>query len=297
MKIDFNVPPDVVRVLSFHGPVEVVAHGTTPRPMEMASVAPFDDALVLFLRPGGAVEQALAWNVRLEVQARHPDGEYSLRMVGRAHPGVRASRHRDRHSLTPWLPEDRGPTQVLATRFVPEQIEFVRTEAEEKVRYHGATPAGRKAPASLERWVRAGVSGSAFPGVMLSMAVPFLYLGYLGADYPQRPFAATIAIGTALAWVLGVRYLVLFFAYNGWRAGRLPLRESSMVGEALIPARMCVRVGLVLVAIALAGSGILWSVWDHVVASVAIGSSLVWILGPSWAVHIATARSGTWRSE
>ena len=128
---EVNIPSDIVRVLSFHGPVEVLAHWGEPRPMERVAVAPFDDSLVLFLSPVGAVQSALGWSVQLEVQARHPDGEYALRMVGRAHAGVRASRATDRHSLTPWLPDGLGPSQVLATRFIPEFVEFVRTEAED----------------------------------------------------------------------------------------------------------------------------------------------------------------------
>lgn len=297
MSNEINVPPDVVKVLSFHGPVEVVAHGADPQPMERAAVAPFDDSVMLFLRPGGAVADALGWSVQLEVQARHPDGDYSLRMVGRAHPGVRASRHMDRHALTPWLPEDRGPSQVLATRFIPEQIEFVRTEADDKVRYHGPTPAGKAGMSTTQRWIRAGASGSAFAGVLFAFVVPFVYLGYLGADYPQRPLAAGISIVSAESWIFGMRLLVLYFAYTAWQAGRLPLEESSLVGQALLPARLCVRVGLALVALALAGTAILWAVWDATVALVAVGSSLVWILGPSWGMHIATSKAGKWRSE
>ena len=38
-------------------------------PMERVAVAPFDDSVVLFLTPGGAVQDALGWNVQLEVQA------------------------------------------------------------------------------------------------------------------------------------------------------------------------------------------------------------------------------------
>lgn len=292
-----NLPPDVVRVLSFHGPIEVVAHGADPHPMERAAVAPFDDAAILFLRPGGAVEDALGWSNTLEVQARHPDGEYSLRMVGRAHPGVRASRHPDRHALAPWLPEGKGPSEVLATRFVPDHIEFVRTEADDKVRYHGPTPAGKATASTLRRWVRAGASGSAFAGVVLAFVIPFVYLGYLGADYPQRPLAAAISIVSSEAWIVGARLITLYFAYRSWQAGRVPIEESSLVGEAQLPARMCVRMGLASTALALAGTGILWAVWDNAVALVALGSSLVWILGPSWAVHLATSKANTWRSE
>lgn len=294
---EVNIPPDVVRVLSFHGPVEVVAHGATPRPMERASLAPFDDSAVLFLRPDGAVQDALGWNVHLEIQARHPDGDYALRMVGRAHPGVRASRAADRHALEPWLPDGRGPSQVLATRFIPEFIEFVRTEAEEKVRYHGPTPAGRTALPPAQAWLRAGSSGSAGLGVFTAFVIPFVFLGYQGAEYPARPFAALLAILSAESWVFGLRYFVLFYAYRTWQAGRLDLKEASLVGNGLIPARMCVRIGLLLIAFALAGTGIAWAVWDETLAGVTLGSSLVWILGPSWLVHIATSGAGKWRTE
>jgi hypothetical protein len=294
---DVNIPSDIVRVLSFHGPVEVVAHGGDPMPMERVAVAPFDDSLVLFLTPGGAVEYALGWDVQLEVQARHLDGNYSLRMVGRAHPGVRASRARDRHSLTPWLPDGRGPTQVLATRFIPEFIEFVRTEADDKVRYHGPTPSGKKAPSTSQRWILTGASGSAGIGIFTAFVIPFVWLGYLGAEYPVRPLAAFITIFSAEAWVFGLRFLVVYFAYVTWRSGRLPIEESSLVGQGLIPARMCVRVGLALIALALLGTAIAWAVWDATLAKVLIGSSLIWILAPSWAVHIATSGAGNWRKE
>ena len=81
------------------------------------------------------------------------------------------------------------------------------------------------------------------------------------------------------------------------QAGRLDLKESSLVGNGLIPARMCVRIGLLLIALALAGTGIAWGVWGQTLAGVTLGSSLVWILAPSWLVHIATSGAGKWRTE
>lgn len=134
-----NLPEDVVRILSFHGPVEMVCEGELGLISEKVEVAPFDSHLVAFLRPGGALAEALLLTGRAEVQARHTEGTYSLRMTGVAHPGIAVGRRSDRASLTPWLPE-RGGNGLLAAEFIPHRIELSRQEGANTVRYHGPTP-------------------------------------------------------------------------------------------------------------------------------------------------------------
>ncbi len=288
-----NVPPDVIKVLSFHGLVEVFAEGPAPRPVERVGCAPFDDQVVLFLRPGGAVEEALRWSTRLDVQARHKDGDYSLRMVGRAHPGVRLTRERDRHAMEPWLPDGVLPGSVLATHFVPEHIEFVRTEAGEKVRYHGPTAAGQAAPGEVARWLRAASSGSAAIAVFSSIVLPFLYLGYQGSEYLGRPLATILAVGGALSLAFGTRLVLLHYAYEQWRAGKVAIAESSWVGDGLLASRQCVSVGLGALGIGLLATLVAKVLWDDELALVVFGSSLAWILGPASAIHLFTATAGS----
>lgn len=291
-----NLPPDVVRVLSFHGPVEVFAAGSSPPALERVACAPFDDHLVLFIRPGGAVAQALGWSVQVDVQARRSDGEhdYSLRMVGHAHPGLRVTRMPERQSLEPWL-DGINPGSVLATPFVPETIEFVRTEGEHKVRYHGPTPAGKVTPSTMVRWLRTATSGSAGLGVAMAIVLPFVWLGYLGADYPARPIATPLTVIGSLSLILGTRLIVVHFAYEAWRAARVSLKESGLVGQGLIPARLSVRAGLALVLVGTLCAVAAWLQWDSELALVLLGSNLAWILGPAWAVHLATSKAGRTR--
>ena len=294
-----NLPPDVIRVLSFHGPIEVFAAGSNPPAMERVACAPFDEHLVLFLRPGGAVEKALGWSVSLDVQARRSDGEhdYSLRMVGHAHPGVRVTRMQERHSLEPWLPEGVSPGQVLATPFVPEKIEFVRTEGDQKARYHGPTPAGKATPAPWVRWLRTATSGSAGIGVGCAIVLPFIWLGYLGADYPARPLAIPLAVSGSLCLILGTRLIVVHFAYEAWRQAKVSIAESGLVGQGQVPARLSVRVGLALVLVGLLCALAAWLQWDFNLSLVLLGSNLAWIFGPAWAVHLATSKAGRTRAD
>jgi len=294
-----NLPPDVVRVLSFHGPVEVFAAGASPPAVEKVACAPFDDHLILFLRPGGAVEKALGWNVQIDVQARRSDGEhdYSLRMVGHAHPGVRVTRMPERQSLEPWLADGTNPGSVLATPFVPERIEFVRTEGDQKVRYHGPTPAGKTTPKPIVRWLRTATSGSAGLGAGAAIVLPFIWLGYLGADYPARPIATPLTVFGSLSLIMGTRLIVVHFAYEAWRAARVPIEESGLVGKGLVPARLSVRVGLVLVLFGVLCAVSAWLQWDTQLALVLLCSNLAWIFGPAWAVHLATSKAGHSRAD
>lgn len=284
-----NLPPDVVKVLSFHGVVEVFG-GTESRPRERAGCAPFDDRVALFLQPTGPVAESLSWSSQLDVQARHPDGDYSLRMVGRAHLGVAVSRDTDRHALEPWLPEGVRGGSRLATWFVPEHIELVRSEGDEKVRYHGPTPAGQSRLPAPVLWVRAATSGAAMPGAISAFVGPFVWLGVQGVTYPARGVAAVVSIASAMALIAGVRLAVLPVAYARYRTGKLALSEAVYVGEGLLAPLLAQAVGGVLVGMGLLGVLVCRVVWEPLLAWVAFGASLAWLLGPVWLVHFGTSR-------
>ena len=202
----------------------------------------------------------------------------------------------ERQALEPWLDGAR-PGSVLATPFVPETIEFVRTEGDQKVRYHGPTPAGKTTPSPLVRWARTATSGSAGFGAAMAIALPFLWLGYLGADYPARPIATPLTLVGSLSLILGIRLIVVHFAYEAWRDSRVALAESGLVGQGLVPARLSVRVGLALVLLGVLCAVAAWLQWDAELALVLLGSNLGWIFGPAWAVHLATSKAGRTRAD
>ena len=100
----FNVFPDeIVRTLSYHGPVDVFVGTGTERTRGQVGSAPFEDVLHLFVPAANPLEKALLGSSVVEVQARHEAGEYVIRMTGRAHAGQTLARHPDRNVLQPWV--------------------------------------------------------------------------------------------------------------------------------------------------------------------------------------------------
>ncbi len=284
-----NLPEDVVRILSFHGPVEMVCEGELGLISEKVEVAPFDSHLVAFLRPGGALAEALLLTGRAEVQARHTEGTYSLRMTGVAHPGIAVGRRSDRASLTPWLPE-RGGNGLLAAEFIPHRIELSRQEGANTVRYHGPTPAGQQAPSRLRGVVRAGFTQSGVVGTLVAFPAVFGFLAWEGPEVPWRPVALMVAWLGAVFGAVGLRLVMLMLTYDVWRRIRGNSDECFLVTSGVVSYGDARFFGLW--CLGLWGFVVLlcWGLWSQGLALTVFFGSLVPLYTAAGLVHLGAGK-------
>jgi len=254
-------------------------------------LAPFDELLYLFIRRGSPTERALNESHRMEIHARHLDGDYSVRLVGHGHAGRGLAGHPERHALEPWAPEGVSQTVLLAAPFVPERVEFTRVEVEEsRVRYHGPTDAALKAGALGRAWLRVAFGGVAFPFALAALIVPWIWLGVEGADYPGRPLALMLAMGGGLALLGGVRLLTLERSYQAWRAGRLRRKDAPVLSDGLLAAGPVSRMGWVMLLAGVAQIGFLSAWWGGTITWIALLANGGVLLGPAGWVHASFSR-------
>lgn len=253
-------------------------------------VAPFEDRIELFLPKNGSLEKALLSCCEVQVIARKDTGEYSLRMEGRAHAGLHATRHPARAALEPWKPEERSLQQFMAAPFVPELMELVRTEADDRVRYHGKTPAGEQRPRYTSIWGQACFGGRALFMAIGAFVFPFLWLGYMGADYLGRPGAMVISLAVGLCLVASVRLWAVQLAYRQWRLGKALRSEASVLADGLLAPFTAARVSIYLGVIGTIGGILLWSLWDPEIAMVAVFANGAWLAGPASWMHLAAGK-------
>lgn len=283
-----NLPPDVIRVLSFHGPVEMFVDEGRAR--ARVAVAPFEDVLHLLVPTGSDVERALLRTNTVDVQARHPEGDYALRMTGRAHAGAPLGRHPERASIEPWVPNGATNSTLLAVPFVAEHIEFVRAEGDSKARYHGPTPEATTRPSPGMVLLRACFSGLPLPFAISAAVVPWLWLTLEGPDYPARPLVLVVQICTGLGLLGGARLLVLALAFGQWRKGKARMEDAPLLTEALLAPREAVRLGALFLGLSAIGLAALGSYWDGTAALIALSANGAWLLTPAWTIHLLSGR-------
>jgi hypothetical protein len=284
------IPPDVIRLLSFHGPVEVRVGGETVRVSGRVEVAPFEDRVELFLPKRCPLEKALLGCCKTEVIARKEDGQYALRMEGRAHAGQAATRHPQRAALEPWKPEGRTLQEFYAAAFVPERLELIRNEAEDRVRYHGKTPAADVRPSARALWGVAAFGGRTLWMAMVAFVAPFGWLIYMGADYPGRTGAMFMALVTGLSLSGASRLWTIQMAYRRWREGRAQKVEASILADGFMAPDTAGKAAVWLCLVGVLGSTLLWSLWDAEIALIGTLANGAWLAGPASWMHL-TARS------
>lgn len=284
-----NLPRDVIRVLSTHGPVSWWVGGESALARGAASCAPFEDAVFLFLPIGGEGERALLESTRMVVAARQTEGAYNLKMEGRAHAGLPLGRHPRRAEIGPWAPEGVNPGRLLVVPFVPEHIELTRQDGEVQQRHVGDTPAGKERHAAEGLWLRAAFGGMAAPFALMVIAGVWAFLALRGPDYPFRPLALVMGILAGLLPLAGARLGILAHAYRGWRAGRVRDGEAQLLEDGLLAPS---NLDAVAIRLLLLGGALLLMVaglWEAALAGLALGLSGVWLLVPVWLVHLSSA--------
>lgn len=287
-----NLPPDVVKVLSFHGRVELVVDPDGAMVSDRVGVAPFEDLLFLLVPARSPTIPALLRRTTAAVQARHDKGDYSLRLAGIARAGQGLARHPRRQALEPWLPENVRPGGMVVVTFAAHRCEFSRTEAGDSVRYHGPTTLGRDPRRDGQRWLRATLGGIALAPTVLGLLAPFLWLVWQGVDYPWRWAAMALTIVAVLGLVGGARLLLLTLAFHRWRAGSVDESEAPVLTEALLAPDQTRLAGVGLLGGALVSLALLGSVWADDLVWIAGLANLTVVWAPAWLVHLLVGKRG-----
>jgi len=285
-----DLPPDVIRILSFHGLADLLVGPEGDPALERVPVAPFEDLVYAFVRQGGATEAALLSSNRAELHARAMDGSYSLRLLGRAQAGRLLTREPNRGALEPWLPEGTSKAGLLAVPFATYRIEFVREEGEERIRYHGPTPSGKARQGTLVEWGRACFPLSSRAGLVLAFAAPWIYMGLAGPEQAWRLLALALSFVAGACALSGTRLLCLNLAFHRWREGRANAQDARPLCDAWIAPAEARMVGLALLVLFL---GLTWVVqigWDSSFAWLTLLANGAWLLGPGWVFHLQSGR-------
>lgn len=277
------LPPEVIRILSLHGPVTWWVGGDSARARGHAPVAPFEDAVYLLVPIGSPLEQALLQDCRMRVSANAEDGRYRLRMEGRGQAGMAVARHARRPEITPWTAEDANLTRLLAVPFVPEEIEYVRSDGEVDQRFVGPTPAERLTPSAV--WARGLLLGLALPFHLLLISGVFGWLALQGPEYPGRPIALAVAVAAGALPLGGVRILAMAHAFDRWRQGLVLPSEAPLFIEGHLAPGEARTVGLGLIGIGLVLLALVAGVWGGTLAGLAFGLSGVWVVAPAMLLH------------
>jgi hypothetical protein len=281
-----DLPAEVVRVLSFCGPVELRVGDAedADQAFERCPVAPFDERLVAFIRRGGALEAALCRRAQVEVQARDPGGSWNLRMLGIGIPGLPVGRSPERGTFEPWLPDEARAHDRIVAELQIHHIEFRKLEAGDKVAYHGQTPSGRVARAPLATWSRLALSHPFAVLLVPAFFVPFGWLSWQGPEVVWRPLAAALAVSGAIAGLAGLRLVQLTSAWTRWRqfGGEGPPRELKDTGLAPY---LALYVGIGMLGYWVGASLVVGGVWGSVLGLLTFFPNLAWFFLPILAVH------------
>jgi hypothetical protein len=280
------VPAEVIRLLSFHGPAEVSVGRGELRAAGRVAIAPFEDVIYLLLPSGSPLDQALDRSTHVELKARAADGRYFIRLVGRGVAGRLMASHPSRGALEPWMPESFTLHRTRAAQLFPEEIELVREEGQEKARYAGRTQAGIERPQALQIWLRAAYSGMSTLFALSSFVVPWVWLALQGPEYPARPVAAVICVGSALSGLAAVRLGSLAAAWARWREGKAADADVPGLVEGHLAPWDATRAALLTGGLALVGWIVLLGAWDWRAALLSFGSSGAWVVGPALLVHL-----------
>lgn len=280
-----NVPTDIIRVLSLHGQVQLVAGPPGKEGSIRAECAPYEDVIFLFVRPRAEIVAKTFKHCAAQLYARRDDGEYQLVMRGRAVAGPNVMAHPRRSDLLPWVPEGANPRGFIAVSFFCEELEFTRRERENDRLYQGKTPLGQDAPPMGRRWFKA-----AFGGVLhvtgLSLALIWAYLLFQGPEYPYRVIALAVATVAILALQAGARLWYRSTAFLRWREGRAHEDEAGQYTTGLMAPEPSRQLSAILTVLGLVLCAAL-AMWPERLALVTFGVSFAWVQWPLWFLHFS----------
>ncbi|MCB9745039.1 MAG: hypothetical protein H6740_20795 [Alphaproteobacteria bacterium] len=281
------LPPEVTRVLSTHGEVLLTVghlkHGTiTARCL----VAPFDEVLVLFVRPGSAVSEKMRADTRASVQANDPEKGYVVRLEGRIVAGPRVMAHPQRLGLLAWLPEGTNPRAWEAASFYADTVDYQRGGPEGE-RFFGKVPREQEEPVGWRLWMLAAFEGG---WVFASLGVLGIWAWVLfqGPEMPLRAVALPIASLGALGFIAagGLWFRATHFLGALERAGRAP--HAALLERGLLAPRVVRQAALAALAVGVIFT-LISAMWGFGLFAVTAVCSFVWL---HWPIRVTSVFTG-----
>lgn len=284
-----QLPDEVLDRLSLGKPVRFTAWNGEDMVTLQASVAPLHRQLYVLVPLGGEMEAALLSDGRAEISAESKEENWNLRVTGRAVAGRSASGDPRRSELVHWLPENQNPNRLLAVRFLAEQMDYSRSQGNDRTRAAGPVP-GRKVPSPAARWTRMAIRGTL--GWVPVMGLT-LWGGLLTwADPPYRTFTVlTLMILVSVSLYGGVGLLGRYTSFLRWREGLVKEEEVPEFMRGWLPPRQVFRVGAALVVLGEFSLPLLWLLLSREVALLSFFASGVWIWAPWHVVRYLFRRS------
>ncbi|HJN78084.1 MAG TPA: hypothetical protein QGF58_29490 [Myxococcota bacterium] len=273
------VPSEVLRVLSTHGELNAVLGGVGIR----CHVAPFEETIFLFVRPGHQAEIALLGDNRAEIRAADAERTYSVHLKGRAVAGRPGHRWGRSSELTPWVPEGSKLPLWHVIPFWAEEVEYTRGHE----RFHGKTEAA-KVPSRPSRWAWAAWSGAAWALILGELSV-WAYLIFKGPELMFRPVAFVLAAAAVAFGVGGAQAFYRAQAFHVWRKNSRHEGAGMLADGLLAPSRVSLA-GLVytcIMVLLLVGL----SPWGGDVVGVTFVATFTWLLWPLNMTRVFTVES------
>ncbi|MCB9778142.1 MAG: hypothetical protein H6742_06235 [Alphaproteobacteria bacterium] len=288
-----NLPDRVVRLLSFHGPVELWTGRGEKASTAKVHIAPFDNEIIAFVPTRALQVDGLLQTPKAVLTARAEDRRYTLRLEGVAMAGRSVASHPRRAALEPWMPEGSRPDRLLAIPFVAHEIELIEDDGQVKNRFAGPTPLGKAAPSHIRSLFMTAYGGGGRLPFITGLAGVFVWLGYLGSDYPWRPLALAVGWASALGMIAGIRMLGQAAAFLHWRDGNGDLTRAPTMAEGLVAPGESRMLGFISLGLGVLCLG-LSALWPRGMATVAVIllSSGAPLLAVAWWLHSAVASRG-----
>lgn len=286
------LPPEVTRILSTHGEVLLTVghlkHGTVSA---RCLVAPFDEQLILFVRPGSAVAEKMRADTRATVQAADPEKGYVVRLEGRAVGGPRVMAHPQRLGLLAWLPEGTKPRAWEAASFYTEVVEYQRG-GQDGERFFGRTPGSQEEPGGWGLWVNAAFQGG-WTYAALGVAGIWAFVLAQGPEMPLRLPAVLIGSVGALGLIAagGLWFRATHFLGALERTGRAPhagLLERGLLAPLVV--RQAAVASLILGVI----FTLITAMWGWGLFLVTALCSFVWV---HWPIRVTSIFTGEEEGE
>jgi hypothetical protein len=274
------LPPEISKLLSTV-PLVTVSVGVRDPVTARVALAPYEDCIYLLVRRASPLLDALRKDPRMSLTHRG-EGAVSVNLTGRALAGRPLAIDPLRLELLPWLPEGANQSQFAVIPFWVEVIDYHRTEAD---RFHGKTTAAAK-PSSGSRWTWT-LLGARWPFALLGTVGSFTWIALVPEELALKPVACAVMVIAVLSGVCAPGGWYRAASFEGWRRGRLPLKQSGMVGEALLSPASVVQVSIALLVLHVLSVALL-SWWGQGLGALGLAAGFGWLLWPWAATQVFT---------